>query len=119
MQVILDIKKKVDRIQKKVKVEKEVSPLSVHISQTSEEIYLDISIEDDLDQYAQVDAITDQILQEILLKKELPTMLDQVRRVGIDEMVEVSQVFAGIDTSQEAVEAYVGQIFAKIRSRGQ
>jgi len=26
-------------------------------------------------------------------------MLDQVRRVGIDEMVEVSQVFAGIDTS--------------------
>jgi uncharacterized protein (UPF0128 family) len=64
--------------------------LSVHISQTSEEIYLDISIEDDTVYLAQVDAITDFILQEMLLKQELSTMLDQVRRVGIDEMVEVS-----------------------------
>jgi len=64
--------------------------LSVHISQTSEEIYLDISIEDDTVYLAQIDAITDFILQEMLLKQELSTMLDQVRRVGIDEMVEVS-----------------------------
>ncbi len=64
--------------------------MSVHISQTSEEIYLDISIEDDTVYLAQVDAITDFILQEMLLKQELSTMLDQVRRVGIDEMVEVS-----------------------------
>jgi len=33
--------------------------MSVHVSQTSEEIALDISIEDDLVNQAQVDAITD------------------------------------------------------------